>query len=251
MDDHEGAILASRRAGDTWTLREHTLKSFGDALDHLAGGVVVMGQLTLTQVTDAVLAITRSDVTLAQAIVEKDAVLDGCEAEIEREAIRLIALRQPMAKDLRQTVSAMKIAANLERCGDLAKNLAKRTVALADAPASPAMGVPIERLGKLVSERLQDVLDAYARHDVEAAEKVWRADKEVDQLHDSLFRELLTYMMADARMITACAHLLFVAKNLERIGDHATNIAELIIYELTGEDMPDSARPKSDLLAGG
>ena len=152
-----------------------------------------------------------------------------------------------MANDLRRTVAAMKIANNLERVGDLAKNIAKRSLVLAEAEPMTPLNRSIDRMGKLVGSRLKEVLDAYTSNDVDRAVAVWSRDDEVDEHYNSLFRELLTYMMGDPRTITACAHLLFVAKNLERIGDHATNIAEIIHYEITGEDMI-ADRPKTDDL---
>ncbi|MET0272159.1 MAG: phosphate signaling complex protein PhoU, partial [Phenylobacterium sp.] len=206
-----------------------------------------MGGLAEAQVADALEAVVKRDQTLAAAVITRDARLDGLAADIERKAIRLIALRQPMANDLRRTVAAMKIAANLERCGDLAKNIAKRTLVIKDAGPMSELTRPLDRMGRLVLARLKEVLDAYTSADLTRARAVWSRDDEVDQHYNSLFRELLTYMMGDPRTIEACAHLLFVAKNLERIGDHATNIAEIINYEITGDEMP-SARPKTDAL---
>ena len=153
-----------------------------------------------------------------------------------------------MANDLRKTMGAMKIASNLERCGDLAKNIAKRTLVLSEIEPMPALSRSIERMGRLVEARLKEVLDAYISNDAERAMEVWRRDEEVDEHYNSLFRELLTYMMGDPRTITACAHLLFVAKNLERIGDHATNIAEIVHYEITGEQVSPADRPRADDL---
>jgi len=199
------------------------------------------------EVSDSVRAIVRRDVALAQAVISHDVRLDEIEAEIERRAIRMIALRQPVADDLRRTVAALKISSNLERCGDLAKNIAKRALVIAESDPITPLTRSIERMGELVSARLKDVLDAFAARDIDRARTVWQRDNEVDEHYDSIFRELLTYMMADPRTITSCAHLLFVAKNLERIGDHATNIAEIILYEVTGEQVTDQ-RPKLDSL---
>jgi len=180
-------------------------------------------------------------------VIGRDARLDEIEVDIEKRAIRLIALRQPVADDLRRTVAALKISMNLERCGDLAKNIAKRALVIAESEAITPLTRSIERMGELVSGRLKDVLDAFAARDLERAKSVWQRDNEVDEHYDSIFRELLTYMMADPRTIASCAHLLFVGKNLERIGDHATNIAEIIIYEITGEQLAEQ-RPKLDSL---
>ncbi len=229
-------------------MNEHIVKSYEDELNTLTAETARMGGLTEAQVADSLDAVLKRDRTLAEQIIGRDERLDVLEADIERKSIRLIALRQPMANDLRRTVAAMKIAMNLERCGDLAKNIAKRTLILADVePVSP-LTRSIERMGRLVAGRLKDVLDAYTASDVDRAIQVWTRDDEVDEHYNSLFRELLTYMMGDPRTITACAHLLFVAKNLERIGDHATNIAEIVHYEITGQEMVSAERPKTDDL---
>ncbi|MFN3523829.1 MAG: phosphate signaling complex protein PhoU [Phenylobacterium sp.] len=228
-------------------MNEHIVKSYEDELNALTAECARMGGLTEAQVADGLEAVVKRDQQLAGVVVSRDERLDGLEADIERKAIRLIALRQPMANDLRRTVAAMKIANNLERVGDLAKNIAKRGLVLIETEPMTPLTRSIERMGRLVSGRLKDVLDAYTSSDVERAVAVWSRDDEVDEHYNSLFRELLTYMMGDPRTITACAHLLFVAKNLERIGDHATNIAEIVHYEITGEEMV-SDRPKTDAL---
>jgi len=228
-------------------MNEHIVKSYEDELNTLTAECARMGGLTEAQVADALEAVVRRDQALAASVVGRDDRLDTLEAEIERKAIRLIALRQPMANDLRRTVAAMKIATNLERCGDLAKNIAKRSLVIIDAEPMTPLTRSIERMGRLVVMRLKEVLDAYTGSDVERAVAVWSRDDEVDEHYNSLFRELLTYMMGDPRTITACAHLLFIAKNLERIGDHATNIAEIVHYEITGDELV-SKRPKTDDL---
>jgi len=230
-------------------MTEHTLKSFEEELNKLSAECARMGGLTEAQVADALTAVVKRNQELAGAVVGRDDRLDVAEREIERRAIRLIALRQPMADDLRRTLAAMKVANNLERCGDLAKNIAKRTLAIIEADPMTHLTRSIDRMGKLVLTRLTAVLDAYARQDLERALAVWSQDEDVDEHYNSLFRELLTYMMGDPRTITACAHLLFVAKNLERIGDHATNIAEIVHYQITGEDMIAPVRPKTDALS--
>ncbi len=229
-------------------MNEHIVKSYEDELNTLTAECARMGGLCEAQVADAVDAVVKRDQALASAIVERDARLDVLEADIERKAIRLIALRQPMANDLRKTVAAMKIATNLERCGDLAKNIAKRSLVLNEAEPITPLTRSIERMGRLVVGRLKDVLDAYTASDLDRAVAVWTRDDEVDEHYNSLFRELLTYMMGDPRTITACAHLLFVAKNFERIGDHATNIAEIVHYEISGEELISADRPKTDDL---
>ena len=228
-------------------MNEHTVKSYEDELNALMAECARMGGLAEAQTADAVEAVVKRDKAMADSVVGRDERLDLLEAEIERKAIRLIALRQPLANDLRRTVGAMKIAMNLERIGDLAKNIAKRTLVIVEAEPMTPLTRSIDRMGRLVLTRLKEVLDAYTSADMERAVAVWSRDDEVDEHYNSLFRELLTYMMGDPRTITACAHLLFVAKNLERIGDHATNIAEIVHYEITGEEMI-SERPKTDAL---
>ena len=226
---------------------EHTVRAYDAELDAITAELARMGGLAESEVADAIKAIANRDVALASSVIARDEKLDGLEMDIERKAVRLIALRQPVADDLRRTVAAMKISMNLERCGDLAKNIAKRALVIAEsAPVTPLTS-SIERMGELVTTRLKDVLDALTSREVEQAVAVWTQDHEVDEHYDAIFRELLTYMMGDPRTITACAHLLFVAKNLERIGDHATNIAELLHYEITGVELTED-RPKSDAL---
>jgi phosphate transport system protein len=227
---------------------EHTVTAYQQELAALEADIVRMGGLALAQVRDAISAISVRDAALIQSVVDQDARLDILEAEIEHLAVRMIALRQPVAQDLRHTLAAMKTANNLERCGDLAKSIARRTALMGDVDLAGILTGSMLRLGQLVTARLAQVLDAYAAHDDAAATDVWRRDREIDRQYDSLFRELLTYMMGDPRTITACAHLLFVAKNLERIGDHATNIAEVIHYEITGDSLPGTHRPRWDAL---
>ncbi len=226
---------------------EHTVRAYDEELEALTAELSRMGGLAEVEVADSIRAIARRDVAIAQAVIGRDARLDEIEADIERRAIRLIALRQPVADDLRRTVAALKISMNLERCGDLAKNIAKRALVIAESDPLTPLTRSIERMGELVTARLKDVLDAFASRDLDRARAVWQRDQEVDEHYDAIFRELLTYMMGDPRTIASCAHLLFVAKNLERIGDHATNIAEILTYEITGEHFAD-ARPKLDPL---
>jgi len=226
---------------------DHTVRAYDEELDAITAELARMGGLAEAAVADSIRAIVKRDVALAEAVIGRDARLDALELEIERKAIRLIALRQPVADDLRRTVAAMKTASNLERCGDLAKNIAKRALVIAEADPVTPLSASIERMGDLVTSRLRDVLDALTSREVGRAISVWREDHEVDEHYDAIFRELLTYMMGDPRTITACAHLLFVAKNLERIGDHATNIAEIVHYEITGVELTEE-RPKSDAL---
>ena len=226
---------------------EHTLKAYSEELNHLTAEVTRLGGLAEAQLSDSIEAVARRDLPIAHQVIDRDDKLDLLQADIERKAIRLIALRQPVAQDLRHTVAALKISMQLERCGDRAKNIAKRCLVLASAEPLPPLTRSIERMGILVTSRLKDVLDAYSKGDIERASAVWSRDDEIDEHYDSLFRELLTYMMGDPRTINSCAHLLFIAKNLERIGDHATNIAEIVHFEITGEELV-SDRPKWDAL---
>lgn len=222
---------------------DHTLKFFGEELEQLKAGVAQLGGLVEAQLADSLRAVANRDVTLAQAVVGRDRKLDDLQSDIEKKAIRMIALRQPVAQDLRRTVAAMKLAWNLERTGDQAKNIAKRAMIIAEAEPITPLTRSVERMGKLVLARLKTALDAYNDLDLEQALMVWRKDHEVDEHYNSLFRELLTYMISDPRLIGSCAQLLFVAKNLERVGDHATNVAEMIHYEVTGEEI-EGDRPR-------
>ena len=204
-----------------------------------------MGGLAESQLEDAIQALQTRDSSLAEQAVENDRQIDDLHIEVDELAIRLLALRQPMGADLRHIVTGLKIAPVVERIGDYSKNVAKRASALNQMPpVKPLFTIP--RMGRLVRDMVKDVLDAFSNNDVEMARDVWMRDKEVDEMYDSLFRELLTYMMEDARHITACTHLLFIARNIERIGDLATNIAELIQYQAEGRAL-DADRPKADL----
>ena len=218
-------------------MNQHTVKAYGDELNQITAEVARMGGLAEAQVADAIDSVARRDIALARAVVDRDLKLDALHRDIEKKAIRLIALRQPVASDLRKTLGAIKMASDLERTGDLAKNIAKRALILAEVEPMQPLTRSIERMGRLVSNRLRDVLDAYTASEIDRAVAVWQTDDEVDEHYNALFRELLTYMMGDPRTIGACTHLLFMAKNLERIGDHATNIAETIHYEITGEEL--------------
>lgn len=225
-------------------MQEHIVTSFEEALDSINESLARMGGLAEKQLADSIEAITRRDRALAEQTVASDKQIDALEVDIEAQALRLIALRQPMAIDLRETVSAIKISSDLERIGDLAKNISKRALAVDQASPGRAMQ-GLERMGRQVLNQLKEVLDAYAQRDNERAMVVWRRDEEIDEMYNSLFRELLTYMMEDPRTISLCTHLLFVAKNLERIGDHSTNIAETIQFLVTGQALGEN-RPKGD-----
>jgi phosphate transport system protein len=215
-------------------------------LRQLTAEVIRMGGLAEAQVVDAVDAVVRRDVALAQALIVRDLRLDTLQADVERRALKCIGQCRPAEADLRRAIAALKLAMNLERCGDLARNIAKRSLVLSAAePLLPLVGA-IERMGRLVSARLREVLDAYAAGEMEMALAVWRRDGEVDEHYESLFRELLAYMAAEPGSVASGAHLLFIAKNLERIGDHATNIAEILHFQITGEEIA-GERPKVSL----
>jgi phosphate transport system protein len=223
---------------------EHLVKSFGEQLERLNASISEMAGLAESQLQMALDALSRRDTDLAQKVIAGDARVDQLEKDVAHQVVRLLALRQPMAIDLRAIVSALKISSDIERIADYAANLAKRSLVLSQIPPMRSLG-GVERLGRLVLTLLKDVFDAFAHNDVQKAHSVWLRDEEVDDMYTSLFRELLTYMMEDPRNITPCTHLLFMAKNIERMGDHATNIAELIEFKVTGKEMTE-ARPKGD-----
>jgi phosphate transport system protein len=223
---------------------EHLVKSFGEQLERLNASISEMAGLAESQLQMALDALSRRDTDLAQKVIAGDARVDQLEKDVAHQVVRLLALRQPMAIDLRAIVSALKISSDIERIADYAANLAKRSLVLSQIPPMRSLG-GVERLGRLVLALMKDVFDAFAHSDVQKAHSVWLRDEEVDDMYTSLFRELLTYMMEDARNITPCTHLLFMAKNIERMGDHATNIAELIEFKVTGKEMTE-ARPKGD-----
>jgi phosphate transport system protein len=229
-------------------MMEHTIKAFDADLQDLSRMIAEMGGLAERLIGDAVDALSRHDSDLAQSVIVLDAKIDHLQREIEEKAILTIARRQPMAVDLRDVVGALRVSNDLERIGDLAKNIAKRVMVLdAELPLQKVMR-GVEHMSELVLTQIKDVLDSFARRDVAKALAVWRGDEEVDAVNNSLFRELLTYMMEDPRNISVCIHLLFCAKNIERMGDHATNIAETIIYMVEGRTLPDE-RPKGDNTA--
>ncbi|MCE9521646.1 MAG: phosphate signaling complex protein PhoU [Alphaproteobacteria bacterium] len=229
-------------------MSEHIVKSFHDQLEALSTGIVQMGGMCETQLANSIDAIVRRDMALAEQTVALDARVDQLELQIEQQAMRLLALRQPLAIDLRETLAALKISSDLERIGDLAKNVAKRTLAVSRDAPDQHLTQALARMGRQALAQLKNVLDAYAQRDANAAVTVWKRDGEIDELYNSLFRELLTYMMEDPRKIGPSTHLLFIAKNFERIGDHATNIAEIVHYVVTGAKMGE-ARPKSDITS--
>jgi phosphate transport system protein len=230
------------------TMPEHTAKAFDSDLQELTRKVSEMGGLAEREIADSIQALTHRDVDLAKRVVATDPSIDILQQEIEEKAILTIARRQPMAVDLREIVAALRVANDLERIGDLAKNIGKRVSAL-DGDFNPNKLLRgVEHMASLVLAQLKQVLDAYASRDLDSALAVWKGDEQVDAMCTSLFRELLTYMMEDPRNITFCIHLMFCAKNIERMGDHATNIAETVHYMVEGKPIGDQ-RPKGDTTA--
>ena len=229
---------------------DHTAKAFDTDLQEIMRKVAEMGGLAERQIADATRALVERDTELAERVIAMDPTIDAMQHEIEEKAILTIARRQPMAVDLREIVGAMRVCNDLERIGDHAKHVGKRVVAL-DGDFNPQKLIHgVEHMAALVAGQLKQVLDAYASRDLAAALAVWNGDEEVDNLCTSLFRELLTYMMEDPRNITFCMHLMFCAKDFERIGDHATNIAETVYYMIEGRPIADQ-RPKGDFTSFG
>ncbi len=220
----------------------HIVKSFAQELQRLRNLMTEMGGIVESQVALATEAIVNQDPELATRAVQQDAAVDAMDRQVEQNVIRMLALRQPMAADLRQVVAALKISVALERIGDYAKNVAKRSIVLSQFPL-PFTLSGLGTMARLVQENLRLVIDAVGENHPEKAVQVWQSDQAVDEFYNSIFRELITYMMEDPRSITPCTHLLFIAKNLERIGDHATNIAETVYYAATGTVLAEE-RPK-------
>jgi phosphate transport system protein len=226
---------------------EHTVKAFDEELQRLTNMIARMGGLTESQIASAIQSVVKRDADLAANVVEADLKVDALEREIDDQVISMLALRQPMAGDLRSVVGALRIASDVERIADYAANVAKRAIALSQmAPVRPIFQIP--RMGSVAREMVRDVLDSYVGHDIDKAIAVWNRDEELDEIYSSLFRELLTYMMEDPRNITASTHLLFIAKNIERIGDHVTNIAETVHFLVVGKPLR-GARPKGDFTS--
>ncbi|MBB3944652.1 phosphate transport system protein [Rhizobium skierniewicense] len=223
----------------------HIMSAYDEELKFLSRRIAEMGGLAEQMCSDAVRALVNSDAALAQKVISDDTILDNAEREIGDKAIVTIAKRQPMAADLREIIGSLRIAADLERVGDLGKNTAKRVIAVAGTGVPRKLARGLEHLSELALVQLKDVLDVYSTRSAEKAQTIRERDEEIDAMYTSLFRELLTYMMEDPRNITTCTHLLFCAKNIERVGDHATNIAETIYYMATGSQ-PAGERPKDD-----
>jgi phosphate transport system protein len=224
---------------------QHIVRAFDEELALLANRIAAMGGHAERMVDESVTALVGGDAALAAKVIADDAVLDELQREVDDRVIVMIARRQPMAEDLREIIGTIRIAAELERVGDLGKSNAKRVAAIAEARQPRPLFRGLEALSTLALTQLKDVLDVYASRHVDAIAKIRDRDEEIDAVYTSLFRELLTYMMEDPRNISACTHLLFCAKNIERIGDHATNIAETVFHIATGSQLPPE-RPKVD-----
>ncbi|RGP35182.1 phosphate signaling complex protein PhoU [Pseudotabrizicola alkalilacus] len=226
----------------------HIMRAFDRDLETVQAMLMKMGSLVEDAIVCAAEALEARDNDLAGRVVRGDAVIDALEEQVNLECARIIALRSPTATDLRTVLTVMKIAAYLERCGDYAKNLAKRSTVLNQTAPIGDSAASVLRMAKLVQQLIRDALDAYIKRDATLATEVRQRDTEVDQMYNALFREFLTHMMEDPRNITACMHLHFIAKNIERVGDHATGIAEQVIYLVTGT-LPAEQRPKGDTTA--
>jgi phosphate transport system protein len=224
---------------------EHIVRSYEEELVLLNNKIAKMGGLAEQVLGQSFEALARRDPDLAAATINEDEVIDQLQREIEEQAVLMIARRQPMAYDLRQIMAALRISTDLERIGDLGKNIAKRAVAVVSEQQPKQLMLGLKHMGELSLTQLKEVLDAFIGRDADRALAVWYKDEEIDAMYNSLFRELLTYMMEDPRNIGLCAHLLFGAKNIERVGDHATNIAETVYYLVHGKVITDQ-RPKGD-----
>jgi phosphate transport system protein len=224
---------------------DHTARAFDSDLQDITRKVAEMGGLAEKQIADSVRALLERDSELAEQVITTDPTIDAMQQDIEQKAILTIARRQPMAVDLREIIGAMRVCNDLERIGDHAKHIGKRVVALGADVYPQTLVRGVEHMAELVLAEVKQVLDSYASRDLQAALAVWKGDEEVDALCTSLFRELLTYMMEDPRNITFCMHLMFCAKDIERMGDHATNIAETVYFMIEGRPITDQ-RPKGD-----
>ena len=226
-------------------MAEHIVSSYDNDLQGLRRRISEMGGIAEKMLVESIAALVRHDKILAQTVISSDSRLDVLQREVEESAILTIARRQPLAVDLRETISAIRVSGDVERIGDLAKNIGKRALAIGGDFQPQKIVVGLQHMSDLVLGQLKDVLDAYSQQDTAKAIDVWKRDGAIDALYTSLFRELLTYMMEDPRNISFCTHLLFCAKNIERIGDHTTNIAETVHYLVTGETLAID-RPKAD-----
>ncbi len=226
-------------------MTEHTVTAFEDELKTLDSKIAQMGGLAEQLLARAIDSLHKRDPDLAARAIQQDQLIDKLEREVEEEAISIIARRQPVAVDLRQIMTVVRMASDLERVGDLGKNIAKRATATAEESRPQQLMIGLQHIGSKALEQIQTVLDAYSQRNAEKAYDVWLRDKDLDAIYNSIFRELLTYMMEDPRNIGLCTHLLFGAKNLERIGDHATNMAEMVHFLVKGSPITDE-RPKGD-----
>lgn len=224
---------------------DHTAKAYDTELQTISSKIALMGGLAEAMLKDSIDALSRFDAKLAQRAVSTDPRVDALQREIEDQVVETIARRQPMAVDLRNLIGAVRIAADLERIGDLAKNIAKRVIKMSEDPRLPRAVIGLKAMGSDATLQLKKVMDAFAANDARLADDVWASDAQIDAQEDAVFRDLLTFMMEDPRDISFCAHLLFCSKNLERIGDHTTNIAETIHFIATGESLP-MDRPKGE-----
>ncbi len=227
---------------------EHTTRAFDSDLHELARKIAEMGRLDGEQIADAIDALTKRDTALAKRVIAADDRVDALQREIEEKAATTIARRQPMAVDLREILGALRISNDLERIGDLAENVAKRMTLVTEELRLNEVVLQLRHMADVVRDQLMRVLQSYERRDVAVALDVWRKDQEIDALNTGLFRELLTFMMEDPRNITFCTHMLFCAKNIERMGDHATNIAETVYYIVQGTQLKEE-RPKADVTS--
>ncbi|MBA4225065.1 MAG: phosphate transport system regulatory protein PhoU [Hyphomonas sp.] len=226
-------------------MSDHIVSAYSDELDKLSSDIMRMGGIVETMITDSCRALSANDSVLAKEVIARDPQVDAIESDVEKQIVSLIARRQPMGHDLRMILSALKISNELERIGDLSKNIAKRALRL-DDHVSMEMRNAILRMSRPVARQLNEVLDAYASGNAVLAKNVWSSDDDIDQHYNAVFREMITYLIEDPRRITAGAHMLFIAKNLERIGDHCTNVAEFVYYQAVGEYLSVMDRPKLD-----
>lgn len=227
---------------------EHIVSSFDRDLESIQAGIMKMGGLVEDSIHKSVLALDTRDPELADLVRAGDAAIDALETQVNEEAARILALRSPTASDLRTVLSVFRVSTNLERIGDYSKNIAKRSHAVMAQPPIEGATASLRRMAREVELMLKDVLDAYIQRDLGLAEDVRERDLEIDQIYSALFREYLTFMMEDPRSITACMHMHFMAKNIERMGDHVTSIAEQVVYLVTGA-MPEDIRPKQDVIS--
>ena len=227
----------------------HTVKAFDEDLDQLRASIAEMGGLAEAAIGESMRALMQRDTDAAARVVENDKKIDTIEAEVERRAVQLIALRAPMADDLRDVVAALKIAGVVERIGDYAKNIAKRVHVIEESPNIEPLSL-LPEMARIAAEMVHNVLDAFVARDADKAVEVCERDRALDDFYNSIFRTLLTFMMENPHNITAATHLLFIAKNLERIGDHSTNVAEMVYFAATGRQMAERERGEDPMSAG-